>query len=159
MPPRMKVTMKRSREGEDAAAGVKQEPVDAEAKRAKKEPPETVAEMEGGLKLKMKRGDAGSGGGALKVSFKRGETRDDPDEIPSESEDDDLLDDDEDDAPILTGSRSRAKPSGANKEKTTWRGARQVRWSLARVARRAQSPRHGRRGRRARLGRRERRRR
>ena len=48
MPPRMKVTMKRSREGEDAAAGVKQEPVDAEAKRAKKEPPETVAEMEGG---------------------------------------------------------------------------------------------------------------
>ena len=33
MPPRMKVTMKRSREGEDAAAGVKQEPVDAEAKR------------------------------------------------------------------------------------------------------------------------------
>ena len=47
--------------------------------------------MEGGLKLKMKRGDAGSGGGALKVSFKRGETRDDPDEIPSGSEDDDLL--------------------------------------------------------------------
>ena len=72
--------------------------------------------MEGGLKLKMKRGDAGSGGGALKVSFKRGETRDDPDEIPSESEDDDLLDDDEDDAPILTGSRSRAKPSGANRK-------------------------------------------
>ena len=139
MPPRMKVTMKRSREGEDAAAGVKQEPVDAEAKRAKKEPPETVAEMEGGLKLKMKRGDAGSGGGALKVSFKRGETRDDPDEIPSESEDDDLLDDDEDDAPILTGSRSRAKPSGANRKKP--RGAALVKSngpSLAsRVARKA----------------------
>ena len=109
--------MKRGREGEDAAGGVKQEPDDAEAKRAKKEPPESVAEVEGGLKLKMKRGDAGSGGGALKVSFKRGETRDDPNEIPSESEDDDLLDDEEDDEPIHTGSRSRAKPSGANKKK------------------------------------------
>ena len=117
MPPRVKVTMKRGREGEDGADGVKQEPVDAEAKRAKTEPPEPVAEMEGGLKLKMKRGDAGSGGGALKVSFKRGETRDDPDEIPSGSEDDDLLDDDEDDSPIHTGSRSRAKPSGANRKK------------------------------------------
>ena len=117
MPPRVKVTMKRGREGEDGADGVKQEPVDAEAKRAKTEPPEAVAELEGGLKLKMKRGDAGSGGGALKVSFKRGETRDDPDEIPSGSEDDDLLDDDEDDSPIHTGSRSRAKPSGANRKK------------------------------------------
>ena len=39
MPPRMKVRMKRGREGEDAAGGVKQEPDDAEAKRAKKEPP------------------------------------------------------------------------------------------------------------------------
>ena len=60
MPPRMKVRMKRGREGEDAAGGVKQEPDDAEAKRAKKEPPESVAEVEGGLKLKMKRGDAHS---------------------------------------------------------------------------------------------------
>mgnify|MGYP003313001382 CR=1 FL=1 len=55
MPPRMKVRMKRGREGEDAAGGVKQEPDDAEAKRAKKEPPESVAEVHLGFASKKKK--------------------------------------------------------------------------------------------------------
>ena len=121
MPPRMKVTMKRGREGDAAADETNAGAVNTDAKRprvTKSEAPDAkVAEIEGGLKFTMRRGEDTAGSG-LKVSFKRGELKHEGGGGDHDVSDDDLLDADDDDEPIRT-SKSKPNPRSKSKSKAT----------------------------------------